>query len=478
MHGPVPMSKQRAFWPKFLATLMMLAGLALWPQAREATAMAPATREGVASGRPGTVALRGYLSHGYVHQTGPTEVYASIELEAQEPLAARRKPMNIALVIDRSMSMQGQALEHARQASQQLVGMLGEGDRLSIVTYGSDVTVLSRSVVITPRERERLAMAIAGIQAQGWTNLSGGYQAGFELVRQHAKKGYVNRVLLMSDGHANQGITEPAQLALIAREGLSAGVSLSTFGFGLDYNENLMSAMAVEGAGNYYFVEDPWNLHALFARELEGLSRTVACNVRLVITLAPGVRLGYLHGFSYEQDGQRLIVPLAEFAARQRRDLLLRLSVPAGVAQRQALVDLKLEYDDVASERPMTSHIRLDARESTERARVDASIAPAVMARAEQVEIAQTMKQAMERYESGRVEEASRLLEDQRARTRQSRENDRFGAAADDFARAEEELQEMSSQIQAAPAASPQGKQLKKAKSARTHEILQKSEAF
>ena len=130
-----------------------------------------------------------------------------------------------------------------------------DGDRVAIVSYASDVRVDVPSTVINRRSRERIQDTIRRISDSGSTNLSGGLVAGHDQVRDHLNSDGVNRVILISDGQANRGITSVPALNRIAREAQQAGIVTTTLGLGSDYNEDLMTAVANHGGGNYYFVE-------------------------------------------------------------------------------------------------------------------------------------------------------------------------------------------------------------------------------
>ncbi|MBA2661983.1 MAG: VWA domain-containing protein [Bradymonadaceae bacterium] len=424
----------------------------------------------------GTVGLEAQISHGYLPQNATTEVYATIDMRAHSVKLATRAPMNISLVIDRSQSMQGERFEQAKAASKRLVEMLDERDRLSIVSYGTDVTLEVPSMIVNPANRAKILAVVAGLQVNGWTNLSGGYQMGLAQVAAHKNGETINRVILMSDGHANQGVTSADGLAQLARAGLETGVSLSTMGFGLDYNEDLMTRMAIDGAGNYYFVEKDEALAAIFAQEVSGLSSTVARNARVIIDLARGVELLGLHGFTYRTKANSITVPLAEFHARQGKDILLKLSARTSTEELAPIVDIRLLYDDVASGKSVTVKAALRAVSTLDAALVEESVNASVIARIQQVEIAQSLKTAMSKYEAGEVEGAVAIIEEQRTKTRNARAKYDLDDAS--FERVDQEMSQASSNIQAAPAASSAGKRLRKENSARSYEIQKDSAKF
>jgi Ca-activated chloride channel family protein len=164
-----------------------------------------------------------YLSH-----SSGNEVLLYCEIKADEvKLEKERAPLNISLVVDRSGSMSGEKLRYVKKAVEFVIQNLNPGDYLSIVQYDDQVQVLSPSAPVT--DKSALLRLVASIREGGSTNLSGGMLEGFNQVKITRKEGYVNRVLLLTDGLANVGITDPSQLYNIVQRQLQEnGIGLST----------------------------------------------------------------------------------------------------------------------------------------------------------------------------------------------------------------------------------------------------------
>src|SRR5206468_7602583 len=140
--------------------------------------------------------------------------------------------VNLAVVLDRSGSMAGEKLENARRAAHELVDRLNEKDRLAFVTFGSNVTPLFPSTPCSGEAKAQMHRAIDKIYDMGGTNLSGGLEAGLREVKAHAGEYPVNRVVLISDGEANEGVTSHEGLVAISRHALRSGVSVTALGVG------------------------------------------------------------------------------------------------------------------------------------------------------------------------------------------------------------------------------------------------------
>ncbi|MBC7830835.1 MAG: VWA domain-containing protein, partial [Hyphomicrobium sp.] len=178
----------------------------------------------------------------------------------------RRTPVNVAIVIDRSGSMQGDRIAAAREGARVALKRLSSDDIVSLVSYNHDFDVLSPAAPLRD-SRDKLIEAIDNLQASGTTALYAGVQEGGRQVEKFVSDNNVNRVILLSDGLANVGPSTPGELAELGRKLASKGISVSTIGLGLDYNEDLMQRLAAASDGNHAFVERPSDLAEIFDRE-------------------------------------------------------------------------------------------------------------------------------------------------------------------------------------------------------------------
>lgn len=258
--------------------------------------------------------------------TQPTHLDVLLRIHSPQPEAKPDRPlMNLALVLDRSGSMQGDKLAYAKQAAIYAVQNLLPEDRVAVVMYDDKVEVL---VPNSPAShRQAIIERIQSIQAGGSTALHAGWLEGATQVATFQEPGRLNRVILLSDGLANQGETNTDVIATQVKGLAGRKVSTSTLGVGLDYNEDLMAAMADAGEGNYYFIESPADLPRIFTQELSGLSNTFGTRVRLQITAASGVAAQLANTLEQEVSGAYI---LPNLIAGLPTELLVRLVIPAG----------------------------------------------------------------------------------------------------------------------------------------------------
>ncbi len=200
---------------------------------------------------------------------GQHTIRALLRIEGEAPPAGGRAPVNLAIVLDRSGSMAGPKLEAARQAAAMLVRRLRSEDVVSVVAYDQDVATVAEPA--TGTAQQDLAQRIERIESGGSTNLSGGWLRGRELVARARGQSGAHRILLLTDGLANVGITDAPSLVGMCASARENGISTTAIGFGEDYDESLLRAMAEAGGGNLYYIEKPDQAAGIFADEAEGL---------------------------------------------------------------------------------------------------------------------------------------------------------------------------------------------------------------
>lgn len=161
--------------------------------------------------------------------------------------SAERRPMNLAFILDRSGSMSSGKLEFAKGAALAGIGRLQPRDRFAVVVYDQEITVTTPSTLATEGARAEAAADLRGVEARGSTDLCGGWLTGCRQIAERLDEAHVARALLFTDGQANHGETDPNALAAHASALRARGIVTSTFGIGLDFDEQLLRGIADAG---------------------------------------------------------------------------------------------------------------------------------------------------------------------------------------------------------------------------------------
>jgi Ca-activated chloride channel family protein len=260
----------------------------------------------------------------------------------------RRPPVNLGFVLDRSGSMGGHnKISLAKQAALEAIHRLDPADRFSVVTYDDQVDVIVAGTQATPEARRSAAERLRPIRERNSTDLHGGWLGGCEQVAAGLVADGVNRVLLLTDGLANRGITGRDELAGFAYDLRRRGVTTSTFGVGTDFDESLLQAMADSGGGHFYFIGDVNQMRDHITSEVGETLEVVAREVVLDITLPESVRIEPLSPFKVEQTPGHARVYLGDMLSGQVLSIVLRVTFDFGEVGREAGVVVRVgDRDD------------------------------------------------------------------------------------------------------------------------------------
>lgn len=335
-----------------------------------------------------------------------------LELVVCPPDARKRlsRPvLNLALVIDRSGSMSGEKLEYVKRAAIHVLDLLQERDSVAIVAYDSDVTLVSPSVAVTPAIRAELKAKVQAIRSDSMTNLSGGWLRGCEEVAAAISEGSVNRVLLLTDGLANVGITDLEELGMHAGQLLLRRVATSTLGVGHGFNEHLLEHMANQGGGRFYFIATPREIPVIFESEFQELTSITARNVELELTIPVGMAAQVLGSWRSEQANGKLRIWLGDVSAGQRRELYIKLLTPPATD----LKELAILVSATAlgeGEKTLEAEARISLHYATQ-VEAEAVIQKVdVMERFSLVEVADRVTEALKLERAGQGAKASQML--------------------------------------------------------------------
>ncbi|MFT3782759.1 MAG: VWA domain-containing protein [Nibricoccus sp.] len=267
------------------------------------------------------------------------------------PRAEARPPVNLSLVIDRSGSMEGEKLARAREAALEALSRLAPDDILSVVTYDTEVQTL------VPAQRvgdgRAIGAAIRGIRSGGSTALFGGVSQGASEVRKHIEnRRYVHRVILLSDGLANVGPQSPEELGRLGAALVKEGISVTTIGLGLGFNEDLMTRLAQRSDGNTYFVESSDDLPRIFAGELGDVLSVIARRVVVEVVFPEGVRPLHFVGREGTIRGQKAELSMNQLYGGQEKFALIEVEVPGNRAGEEIeIASAQLSYENAVTQK-------------------------------------------------------------------------------------------------------------------------------
>jgi Ca-activated chloride channel family protein len=261
-----------------------------------------------------------------------------------------RIPANIAIVLDKSGSMQGEKLQRAKEAAVMAIKRLNGEDIVSVVSYDSRVNVIVPATKVT--DKKQIFSAINQIRANGNTALFAGVSKGAKELRKFLDLNKVNRVILLSDGLANVGPSTPNELGSLGLSLAKEGMSVTTIGLGLGYNEDLMTQLAGFSDGNHAFVENAEDLAKVFQYEFGDVLSVVAQGVEIIIHCHNEVKPLRVLGRDADIRGNKVFTRLNQIYSEQEKFIILEVEVPQQRAEtRLKLVDVGVTYTDLFSQK-------------------------------------------------------------------------------------------------------------------------------
>ncbi|MDM8537511.1 VWA domain-containing protein, partial [Desulfobacterales bacterium HSG17] len=284
----------------------------------------------IIKGKNGIVTISGHLTQEKIFKGGDGNASLSLTIKADNVIMENKGKNNVDMVIvlDRSGSMQGKKIQDAKTSVKNLISQLGTNDRFALVTYSSGVQTHSELMLMTPSNQDFMQQKVNSIHPGGGTNMGAGLQAGINILNNAAKKGNLGRLILISDGLANEGITNPKALGNMASSALKNEFAISTVGVGSDFNEQLMTSLADRGTGNYYYLENPNAFAEVFQNEFHKTQTSVATGVKIEIPLNNSISLTGASGYPIEIKNNTAVFYPGDLRSGQSRNLFLTFKLP------------------------------------------------------------------------------------------------------------------------------------------------------
>ena len=326
------------------------------------------------------------------------------------------RPLNLSLVIDKSGSMsEFNKLERVKQALLVLVSQLRESDTLSIVTF--DTTARVALPAHRLGSREEASAIIRSLRPGSSTNLEAGLMLGYKEAEKAFDRESTNRVILLTDGIANQGITSPQEIENESRAFNEKGIDLSTIGVGEDLNKDLLRDLAKSGRGLYHFIADNEDVQKVFAAEMQSLVSPVAQNPELEIVYSPRLHLDQVYGFEPRLGNNSVHIHLNTMNSGMTEVVLLRFKPILGQDAGATLpVKVHLTYQDFDLHENVTLAQTTDLKIAEEGRSTDLEDS-AVAKNATIADLAQSIKDMAVAYEAHDIRRADSLVTESVART-------------------------------------------------------------
>ncbi|HUQ32097.1 MAG TPA: VWA domain-containing protein [Pyrinomonadaceae bacterium] len=264
------------------------------------------------------------------------------------------RPINMALVIDKSGSMADlDKITRVKEGLLELVSELRETDILSIVVFDSNAQALLPARPIGDKEYVR--RLIRSIEPGSSTNIHAGLMLGYHEALKNYQRDATNRVILLTDGIANQGVTDPGQIARNSLAFNDKGIDLSTIGVGLDLNKDLLRQLAKSGRGLFHFVGDNEDIRKVFINEVQSLVSPVAREPNLEIEYDPALELVQLYGYEPRLRNGLVTIKLDNMNQGLTQVVLMRFKLSRRVRDNARLpVRVRFTYYDLEQKRQIT----------------------------------------------------------------------------------------------------------------------------
>ena len=254
-------------------------------------------------------------------------VHMMLELVAPPAPVVTRRPIDVVAVIDRSGSMGGAPLASVLAATSLLARLLGSDDRMAVVTFDDKVDLV---LPLGHHSAHTADQVLGRVHCGGSTNLSGGWLKGMEVLSAHGRPDAVKRVLVLTDGRANVGLTDADVLCSLTGSARAQSITTTMVGFGDGYDERLIAAMADAGGGNDYWCAGADNAATVFADEFQGLMSVVAQNISVEIRPTdPTAGFAVLNEFPIADVPGGLQVALGDAYGDERRRVIAVFEVKA-----------------------------------------------------------------------------------------------------------------------------------------------------
>jgi Ca-activated chloride channel family protein len=358
--------------------------------------------------------IRTVMSKDMIPVTGSEQaVYALVEIKAGAGSLLGTLPANFGLVLDRSGSMDGEKMEHLKEAVGYVVDRLGDNDRLSVTIFDDQVETLIPNQPVA--DRDRIKAALGEVIPRGGTQIADGLKAGLDEVRKGFAKDRVNRILLVTDGRTWD---DEAACSSLADEAAKQGIAVTSIGIGEDWNEKLLLEIAGRSGGDSHWIQNPIAILDALRQEIDGVRSVAATNMQAVVRMSLAARLAKVHTLvpmiadvSRTVSGNAAVLKLGTLDGSKGQSLLIEARVPSRDAGRLVLGQVEVRYD-IPSRGITGGTVKADLAVTVTTDEAAAQrVNTEVMNLVEKVNAFKLQTRALTEAEAGNIAEATRKLQ-------------------------------------------------------------------
>ena len=295
----------------------------------------------------------------------PNQPEAVLQIGFTTPAVGDRedlRPINLSLVIDRSGSMQAaDKMSRVKQSLQTMFGQLRENDIVSIVVFDTNAEVLLAAGRVG--DGRALRRAVDSIEPNGATNINAGLMLGYREAMKNYLDGATNRVILLTDGIANQGETEPTKIAQNSLRYNEEGVDLSTIGVGAQLDTDLHRTLAKSGRGLYHFIAENQDIEKVFVNEIQSLISPVARRVELTVDYDQDLQVEKIYGYEPRMRGNTVSIPIDDMNNGLTQVVMMRFRLNDDSAETESrMVRVRLSYFDFKKQKTVQETQNIELR--------------------------------------------------------------------------------------------------------------------
>ena len=329
----------------------------------------------------------------YALATQATREHVLVKIAGSGTVMGTRMPLNLCLVLDRSGSMEGPPMDYMKRACGYVVDLLEPSDVLSIVAFTDQAELImpARRVVNKQLVKEHINRLDVG----NTTDLYGGIAMGASQVASVASQGYVNRALLFTDGEPTAGNKDFNSIVGQVVEQKSRGITFTALGFGSEYNEELLAAIAKRSGGNYYYITRPELIPEIFRKELETMMMTVARNIKMRVQMSRWVQVRQVYNKLPAFGHRSAEVTLADLERGEVQTAMVELELGARPGGKYRVAKVEVTYDDSVTGRTETVVGDVVVEFTTDAALIASGVNPEVQRELEVAEASRNLERTV-----------------------------------------------------------------------------------